>query len=146
MITAARSEHALFNETAELSQGVIGAIQYVPFSGPTYERFLNRWHSLDPIEYPSAGPDTFPTSFVMLQYDMFITACIALDILDKSGELEQQRIPPETWVDTIRGIEFEGVSGFVSFDDYFNDCFHSLRTPALTNPGFVGASCSPSTP
>jgi len=107
------------NETArKLTKGVIGAFQFIPHSGPKYEAFVDRWQTLDPAVYPQGGPGTIPGPFVLLEYDLIITAGLAVHELDLRGRLDQPgRIPAEEWTEVLRSLDFEGITGRVVFDE-----------------------------
>lgn len=99
----------------QLSRGVIGIFDYIPHSGPVYDDFEARWLKLDPNEYPGAG--VIPTDFTLFQYDTLLVAALAAHDIDSRNELDQQRIPAQTWFDAIRNVEVEGVTGSISFDE-----------------------------
>ena len=104
-------------ELRQLSRGVIGTIQGF-IENEQSQEFESRWLSLDPVEFPVAGPDNPPSPYARLYYDMVITAAKAMEILQNEGNLHlHSRISGETWADALRRIEFEGISEYVKFDD-----------------------------
>ena len=49
-------------------------------------------------------------------YDYIFAIAKTVEALDNAGELDQARIPPETWTNAFRAVSFEGVTGPVNFD------------------------------
>ena len=111
----------LSDEVLELSRGMLGVTDYFPQSGSVYDDFVTRWASLDPVEYPGAGNGYYPHYFTQLGYDFIFAVARTVEKLDATGELYQTKIPPETWVNTFRSIEFEGVTGNITINKQTGD-------------------------
>merc|ERR1712137_456778 len=81
---------------------------------PQVQQFVDLWNQLDSAVYPGTE---YPVStpFVYIGYDLAITAAMAMDTLERRGEL-QEPISPELWNEVIRAVQFEGVSNSVSFE------------------------------
>ena len=104
-----------FFENKELSRGVL-----IPYTGastktPEFGNLVPIWQSLDPLEYPMAGPGTFPSPFATKNFDVIITAAKAIQEMNKQEKLDRP-VAPEDWSSVIRSTRFRGVSGEIQFD------------------------------
>ena len=100
----------------ELTRGVLGSQVYVPQNTPEFAQFIATWFSLDPVAFPGSGVP--PSPFALFGYDMMRTATIAIEKLyDENILFSTPRISPEIWTNTIRNISFNGVTGFVEFNE-----------------------------
>ena len=103
-------------EAALLSRGLIGSFQHFPQTEKA-QQFALRWAALDAVAFPTAGAEYPPTPYVFLEYDMMITAALAVDTMDKMGKLDaNDTIPAELWDSVIRNVTFEGISGDIIID------------------------------
>jgi len=102
---------------SQAARGTLGNYVSIP-SSDAYTAFLTRWFNPSNatlLKFP--GLSYAPTQYATISYDMGITAAIALDKLDKQGLVDGRRISAELWSETLRSIEFEGISGPVLFDE-----------------------------
>ena len=115
--------NGLGEEVTQLSRGMVGTFDYIPLPSDNYEpynNFVNQWLSLDPVEYPGAGPGNAPVPFLLFLYDSIMLAGRAMDKLDKEGLLidaKEGRISPEVWDYAIRNVPFNGTSGPLVLDE-----------------------------
>ena len=101
----------------EKSRGVIGMVDYFPLSNEL-DQFIDLWRSEESSKYLEAGPGTTPIPLTYRAFDMVVTAAKALQKLDDDNLLDNYpSISAELWTSIIRNITFDGVSGFVSFDN-----------------------------
>merc|ERR1712137_204236 len=105
-------------EARQMGRGIIAAFQHLPQTQQQQE-FVQRWMSLDPVAYPTAGAMFPPIPYTLIHYDLFIHTAMALDRADRLGLLEShERIPGEVWKNLIRNITFAGASGEILIDEF----------------------------
>ena len=101
-------------ESLQAIHGMLGLFEFFDNTGTAYHNFIQRWVTADPEVYPSAGPGTFPTPFPMLYYDQINVVALAIEDLYERGMLFQE-VSAEEWVEAIRSVDYEGVTGHVTF-------------------------------
>ena len=115
-----------------IAQGTLGLTNYIPPIAKYSECFIKAWQTANPIQFPFAGRG-IPPPPAKIAFDAFLTVALALNKLDQLEMLppplmipptnnmplppQNSTISPQIWSEFIRSVEFEGLTGNVSFKD-----------------------------
>ena len=96
-------------EILELLRGQVGGRDYFSRTGPAYDNLVERWNAADQL-----GGELSVT--LIQNFDMGYTTVLSVIQAYDEGLFDDGKSPrPEDWSRIIRGLEFEGASGFVKF-------------------------------
>eukprot|EP00339_Tiarina_fusa_P001907 CAMPEP_0117001994 /NCGR_PEP_ID=MMETSP0472-20121206/3811_1 /TAXON_ID=693140 ORGANISM="Tiarina fusus, Strain LIS" /NCGR_SAMPLE_ID=MMETSP0472 /ASSEMBLY_ACC=CAM_ASM_000603 /LENGTH=306 /DNA_ID=CAMNT_0004702193 /DNA_START=436 /DNA_END=1353 /DNA_ORIENTATION=+ len=113
--------------------GVLSAIGIFP-EVPAKKCLTEAWVNADRVKYPFTGIIPLPPPITAsLPFDSIAITSMAIKELDKKELLDGRRISAELWTSTIRNQTFDGLSGFISFDDKGNRA-NPITSVAYYNP------------
>ena len=115
--------------TVERMKGTLACQPYIPRDGDIYNEFREYWRSLDPTQVAGSGNNTEPPLFPTLASDSATAISLAVQEAEKQGFTPENPPTGEQWSTIIRQISFDGVTGFVEFDEKGD----RLMTVALVN-------------
>ncbi len=104
--TSSSLNKAIFNRM----KGMIG-LRLPGGIGPNYQRFLDLWKTLDPLEYPGAGSRE-TSMYVPYAYDAVVAAASSLSF----ALLTSGVVTPQLLTLSLANFSFVGLTGNVSFD------------------------------